>query len=314
MATHASPPPPVIATRRGSFGCWPTQPSAYTIEEEIGGSHVASTRVCLATCSATNTDVAIKIQDLDKSTSDELSRAQKEVQRMSELVHPNLVQFHTAFVARGELWVVLQLHAAGCCEMMADLCPTGFEEPAVACILHEVLNGLGYLHRHDIIHRQLRSSNILIDSQGAVRLTDFGLSGHLVEHGERRSQRQTFVRGGIGWMAPEVLEQAQGYDSSADVWALGISAIELISGRAPFSNMPPLKVMLEVLQGEVPEPDTGSKHLRDLVASCLHRDPRKRPAVPKLLQASVGLGSKSPSPPPLALALLHPLALTFNPP
>ena len=180
---------------QGSFGCsWPTQASAYTIVEEIGGSRVSSTRVCLATCSATNTDVAIKIQDLDKSTSDELSRAQKEVQRMSELVHPNLVQFYTAFVARGELWLVLQLHAAGCCEIMTELCPSGFEEPAVACILREALNGLGYLHRHDIIHRQLRSSNILIDSQGAVRLTDFGLSGDLVEHGERRSQRQVRVR------------------------------------------------------------------------------------------------------------------------
>ena len=180
---------------QGSFGCsWPTQASAYTIVEEIGGSRDSSTRVCLATCSATNTDVAIKIQDLDKSTSDELSRAQKEVQRMSELVHPNLVQFYTAFVARGELWLVLQLHAAGCCEIMAELCPSGFEEPAVACILREALNGLGYLHRHDIIHRQLRSSNILIDSQGAVRLTDFGLSGDLVEHGERRSQRQVRAR------------------------------------------------------------------------------------------------------------------------
>ena len=148
----------------GAFG-WPTQPSAYAIEEEIGGSHVSSTRVCLASCAATNTDVAIKIQDLDKSTSDELLRAQKEVQRMSELVHPNLVRLHTAFVARGELWVVLQLHAAGCCDVMASLCPTGFDEQVVACILREVLNGLGYLHRHGIIHRQLRSSNILIDSQ-----------------------------------------------------------------------------------------------------------------------------------------------------
>ena len=76
---------------------------------------------------------------------------------------------------------------------MTELCPSGFEEPAVACILREALNGLGYLHRHDIIHRQLRSSNILIDSQGAVRLTDLGLSGDLVEHGERRSQRQVRV-------------------------------------------------------------------------------------------------------------------------
>ena len=64
-----------------------------------------------------------------------------------------------------------------------------------------------------------------------MRLTDFGLSGHLVEHGERKSQRQTFVVGGIGWMAPEVIEQAQGYESSADVWALGITAIELACGK-----------------------------------------------------------------------------------
>ena len=139
----------------------------------------------------------------------------------------------------GELWMVLQLHSAGsCCDIMASACPSGFEEPVAICILHEVLKGLGYLHQHGIIHRQLRSSNILVDSQGAVRLTDFGLSGHLVEHGERRSQRQTFVRGGIGWMAPEVLEQAQGYDSSADVWAPGITAIELLAGEAPYAGTP----------------------------------------------------------------------------
>ena len=223
----------------GVFPNWPTSRDDYAIREEIGGSETSNTRVWLAHCAAQHAEVAIKIHDLDRSTSEELSRTQAEVQRMGQLAHPNLAQFHTAFVARGELWMVLQLHSAGsCCDIMASACPSGFEEPVAICILHEVLKGLGYLHQHGIIHRQLRSSNILVDSQGAVRLTDFGLSGHLVEHGERRSQRQTFVRGGIGWMAPEVLEQAQGYDSSADVWALGITAIELLAGEAPYAGTP----------------------------------------------------------------------------
>ena len=265
-------------------------PDAYVLREEIGRSETSgSSVVWLASASEHDADVAIKIQDLEKTTSTDLSRTQQDIQRMKELKHPNLAQLHAAFVARGELWLVLQLHAGSCQDIMRSRFPTGLEEQCVTCILREVLQGLGYLHRHGIIHRQLRASSILVDSHGAVRLSDFGLSGDLVEGGKRRANRQTFVSDGIGWMAPEALEQSQGYDSSADVWSLGITAIELACGKAPFAGLQPLKVMLEVLQGGPPglPAGQGSKSLREFLAGCLQRDPRQRPVVPKLLQAKL---------------------------
>ena len=137
---------------------------------------------------------------------------------MAQLSHPNLARLHAAFVSRGELWLVMQLHAAGSCfDVMRQARPGGFDEAAVLAILREVVAGLDYLHSQGTMHRHLKSSNILLCADGAVRLTDFGLSGTLFEGGERRANLQTFV-GSPCWMAPEVLEQSLGYDASADVW------------------------------------------------------------------------------------------------
>lgn len=271
---------------------YPAQADAYVLHEAIGKG--ASASVYRATCVATQEAVAVKIVDLEHYGGN-WSDAAREVTTLPLLHHSNIVHMFNSFVQGHDLWMIMPLLEGGsCASLLRSHYPLGVkDERVLATIVREVLHALEYLHKDARIHRDIKAGNILVSATGQVQLADFGVSATLCDHGERQWSRSTFT-GTLCWMAPEVMQQgADGYDSKADIWSLGITCLELAFGHAPYSRMPPMKSLLLTVENDPPDFDSypeQSRHhafssaFQSFVARCLTKDPSKRVDAHKLLQ------------------------------
>ncbi|CAN8230770.1 unnamed protein product [Cochlearia groenlandica] len=280
----------------GKERCFSLNQKDYKLMEEIG--HGASAVVYRAIYLPTNEIVAVKCLDLDRCNSN-LDNIRRESQTMSLIDHPNVIKSYCSFSVDHSLWVVMPFMAQGSClHLMKTAYSDGFEESAICCVLKETLKALDYLHKQGHIHRDVKAGNILLDDNGAIKLGDFGVSACLFDNGDRQWARNTFV-GTPCWMAPEVLQQGNGYNSKADIWSFGITALELAHGHAPFSKYPPMKVLLMTIQNAPPGLDYDrdkkfSKSFKEMVAMCLVKDQTKRPTAEKLLKHSCFRNTKPP--------------------
>lgn len=175
---------------------------------------------------------------------------------MRSIEDENVLRCYGSFVHKHKLWLITQLMDKGSCLRVMNVAKKlgfgeGMNEDWLAYILKEALQGLNYIHEHGLIHRDIKSGNILLDSEGNVRLADFGVSGWTVSRGQRQETVKTFV-GTPCYMAPEVMEQSEGYDNMADIWSLGITALELAKGYAPYAHFPPMRVLVLTIEEDPP--------------------------------------------------------------
>ncbi|XP_031562626.1 STE20-related kinase adapter protein alpha-like [Actinia tenebrosa] len=232
-------------------------PHDYRITTTIGHGFDGLAKISVSLHKPSSTFIVVKQTDVDFQSSQQLEDLKHEVQVLRSLNHPNILPLFSAFIDRQELWTVFPLMSYGSCsDILSGSFPEGMPEVLISCILREVFQGLDYLQRMHIIHRGIKGGHVLIGSDGTVCLSGFRNSVKLDPYTNTSGVAFDVPLHAIDvlpWMAPEILQQdLQGYTYTADVYSVGILAIELGQGTAPYTGQPPTKVLLEKLQNPSP--------------------------------------------------------------
>ncbi|XP_056370516.1 LOW QUALITY PROTEIN: serine/threonine-protein kinase PAK 3-like [Oenanthe melanoleuca] len=248
----------------------------YTAFEELGRGGFGA--VYKALDASTGQQVAIKKIHLYGKRSEEL--AVNEILAMRDNRNANIVTYLDSYLVHGELWLAMELMDGG---TLSDVLRAVYlEEGQVGAVCRECLQGLHFLHSRQVIHRDIKSANVLVGMDGSVKLADFGLCAQLSPERSKRSSRV----GTPGWMAPEVV-RGEAYGPKVDIWSLGIMGLEMVQGEAPFQREARLRVCELIERNGPPQLQNPRHHsalLRLFLSCCLQADEDGRWSAQELLE------------------------------
>ncbi|KAJ7998777.1 hypothetical protein DPEC_G00208400 [Dallia pectoralis] len=206
----------------------------------------------------------------------------KEISIMQQCNSPHVVRYYGSYFKNSDLWIVMEYCGAGSVSDIIRLRNKTLTEDEIATIVQSTLKGLEYLHFMRKIHRDIKAGNILLNAEGQAKLADFGVAGQLTD---TMAKRNTVI-GTPFWMAPEVIQEI-GYNCVADIWSLGITAIEMAEGKPPYADIHPMRAIFMIPTNPPPtfrNPDLWSESFRDFVSQCLVKNPENRATATQLLQ------------------------------
>jgi hypothetical protein len=222
--------------------------------------------------------VAIKIIPVEA----DYSEVQHEIDILRQCDSDDIVKYLGSYFNDGDLWIVMEYCEGSSLNDLMAVRGGGLTEDQIACVCAGTLRGLSYLHSQRKIHRDVKAGNILLTGQGAVKLADFGVSAQI---SSTMSRRHTVI-GTPFWMAPEVIQETS-YDHKADIWSLGITAIELAEARPPHSDVHPLRAIFVIPTRPPPtlaDTERWSASFREFVALCLVKNPEERADTAELMR------------------------------
>ncbi|KAF0466654.1 Pkinase-domain-containing protein [Gigaspora margarita] len=249
-------------------------------------------KVYLALNLSSSEMMAVKQIELFQTLSDKSNERQKvqiksfkdEMEILKDLDHENIVSYigyeeneetvniFLEYVNGGSIGTVLRSNGP-------------FKEPVVSSFTRQILQGLQYLHDQNILHRDIKSDNILVDEDGCCKISDFGISKRSDHKLAYDNISNISLQGTIFWMAPEVF--TNGYSAKVDIWSLGCVVLEMFTDERPWSSYSDLAAMFKLGSEKQAPPIRNdieiSDDARDFLRQCFTIEPEKRPTAEELL-------------------------------
>jgi len=196
-----------------------------------------------------------------------------------------VVKYSGSYLKENYLMIVMEYCEGGSVLDVMQVTTTPLQEIQIASVCYHVLQGLAYMHSEKILHRDIKAGNVLLTPDGLSKLADFGVSTKLLS----TIQKHKTVVGSPYWMSPEVIvapNGANGYDNKADIWSLGITAIEMAETKPPHYDINPMRVIFVIPNRTPPtlqKPELWSDDFKDFLAKCLTKNPTERATAAQLL-------------------------------